>query len=173
MNISDTTEAPLCIRPVCCADAAAIAAILNHYILHTTTSFEKDEVTEEEMWQRISAIAGDYPYLVMEQDGEVLGYCYTHAWRGYEAYRHSVETTIYLAPWARRNGCGRALMEELIRRSRAAGVHALIACITAENEASCAFHEALGFRKVSHFRQVGRKFDRWLDVVDYELVLEP
>ena len=63
------------------------------------------------------------------------------------------------------------LMERLIADCREAGLHVLIACITADNEASCRFHEKLGFEKVSEFRQVGRKFDRWLDVADYELIL--
>lgn len=73
----------------------------------------------------------------------------------------------------RARGIGRQLMERLIEECRAGGYHALIACITEGNEASYSLHEKLGFRKVSHFEKVGLKFGRWLDVVDYELIIKP
>lgn len=152
-------------------DAAALAAIYNNYVLHTTISFETEELSVEQMVERIEGFAATFPYLVYEEAGQVLGHCYAHRWKERAAYASTWESTIYLAPQACGKGVGQALMHELIARCRAAGCRVLIACITRGNERSCRFHEALGFRQVSHFHAVGEKFGRLLDVVDYELNL--
>lgn len=160
------------IRAVQPSDAPAIAAIYADYVLHTTISFELTPPTVQQMQERIEQISAHYPYFVWEEaDGAISGYCYAHAWKERAAYTHTWETTIYLAPTAKACGIGTALMQRLIEACRAAGCHALIACITDDNMASRAFHEKLGFRKVSHFSQVGFKFGQWLDVTDYQLVL--
>lgn len=83
----------------------------------------------------------------------------------------TLETTVYLAPEACHKGIGPLLMTHLIDECRRQGYHALIACITADNLSSLRFHQRLGFRQVSRFSEVGRKFDRWLDVIDLELIL--
>ena len=106
-----------------------------------------------------------------ENNGKLIGYCYAHPWKERAAYCKTLETTIYLASEAKGKGLGTRLMDRLIDECRNRGYHVLIACITAENEESCQFHERLGFKKVSHFEQVGQKFGRWLDVADYELIL--
>lgn len=85
--------------------------------------------------------------------------------------RYVSKTTVYLAPEACRKGLGQLLMTHLIDECRRQGYHALIACITADNLPSLRFHHRLGFRQVSRFSEVGRKFDRWLDVIDLELML--
>lgn len=159
------------IREVRADDAAAIAAINNYYILNTTISFETEALSEAGMADRISEVTELCPYFVYEEDGRVTGFCYAHPWKAREAYRVCCETTVYVAPDCRRRGIGRALMERLISACRKRGTHALIACITGDNTASCDFHASLGFERVSYFREVGRKFDRWLDVTDYELIL--
>ncbi len=159
------------IRKVRPADAAAIAAIYNHYVLETTVSFEFQPVAVREMRRRIAEISQSYPYYVCEEGGAVVGYCYAHAWKERPAYAQTFETTVYVAPGCRGRGIGRMLMERLVADCRAAGCHALVACITAENLQSIAFHSRLGFARASLFRQVGRKFGRWLDVVDYEMLL--
>ena len=159
------------IREATPRDARAIVEIYNEYIERGVETFETEPLSEEEMRARVVAIAADYPYLVYEEGGEVIGYCYAHAWKERAAYRYTLETTVYLAPRHRGRGIGRALMERLIEACRDEGYHALVACITVPNEASIALHERLGFRRVSLFREVGRKFDRWLDVADYELIL--
>lgn len=150
-------------------DAAALAAIYNEYVLNTTISFETEPLNEEQMLRRIAGFAAEYPYLVYEENGVVLGHCYAHRWKERAAYAHTWESTIYLSPQACGKGIGPALMQELIARCRAAGCRVLIACITQGNERSCRFHESLGFRRVSHFHAVGKKFGRLLDVVDYQL----
>lgn len=159
------------IREVCPDDAAQIAGIYNHYILETTISFETQPLSAEDMRIRIEEISSYFPYFVAENNGKLTGYCYAHPWKERAAYCKTLETTIYLASEAKGRGLGTRLMTQLIKECRNRGYHALIACITAENEESCQFHERLGFKKVSHFEQVGQKFGRWLDVADYELML--
>ena len=152
-------------------DAAALAEIYNDYVLNTTISFETEPLNEEQMLKRIAGFAAEYPYLVYEENGVVLGHCYAHRWKERAAYAHTWESTIYLSPPTCGKGVGAALMQELIARCRAAGCRVLIACITQGNERSCRFHESLGFRQVSHFHAVGMKFGKLLDVVDYQLNL--
>lgn len=152
-------------------DVSTIAGIYAWYVGHSTATFELSTLTEEEMTRRILEISSRYPYLVWEENGEIFGYCYAHAWKGYEAYDITAETTIYLSPDLTGKGVGRAMMQRLIEDCRRQGLVSLIACITAENTGSCRFHESLGFSRVSYFRKVGRKFGRLLDVVDYQLLL--
>lgn len=159
------------IRIVTPQDAAQIAAIYNEYVLHTDISFETEPLSADEMRGRIESISANFPYYVYEEDGRVLGYCYAHPWKERAAYSHTLETTIYLSIDAQGHGIGRALMNHLIEACRRAGFHALVACITGGNERSIALHRRLGFHQVSHFPQVGRKFGRWLDVVDLQMML--
>lgn len=159
------------IRKVHPSDASAIAEIYNYYVGETTVSFEYEPVSVDEMAARIAETSAEYPYLVCEDGGKVAGYCYAHRWKERAAYIHTWETTVYVASRDRGRGVGGLLMERLVEECRAAGCHVLVACITGDNEASIRFHERLGFVRASCFRQVGRKFGRWLDVVDYELLL--
>jgi phosphinothricin acetyltransferase len=123
------------------------------------------------MHERIKGIAEGFPYFVDMEDGEMAGYCYAHPWKERAAYQYTLETTVYISPKYQHRGIGSKLMKRLIAECRSQGFHSLIACITAGNKASNALHEKLGFRQVSEFKEVGMKFDRWLDVVDYELIL--
>lgn len=159
------------IRNATVDDAADIVRLYNRYVLETTVSFEVDALTVEQMAERIRSISAHYPYYVCERGGRFLGYCCAHPWKDRLAYSNTLETTIYLEDEAQRGGIGTALMERLVKDCRALGVRALIACITAENVASIAFHERLGFFHASLFKEVGYKFGRWLDVVDMELLL--
>ena len=159
------------VRPVKPADAAALAAIYNYYVRETVISFETEPLRVAQMRERIVQIAAEFPYLVCEQDGRVVGYACAHRWKERAAYSQTWESSIYLHHEWRARGVGRALMEALVPMCRAAGCRALIACITAENQASVAFHKSLGFRQVSLFPAVGCKFGRLLDVVDLYLPL--
>jgi len=152
-------------------DAAAIAALYNHYILHTTITFEMAAVTEAEIVGRLAAVQPALPWLVAERDGALVGYAYASPWRTRAAYRQSVETTVYVDRNHGRGGIGSALYAALIAELRSRSMHALIGGISLPNAASVALHEKFGFRKVAHFEQVGRKFDRWLDVGYWELIL--
>lgn len=159
------------IRIVTIDDASAITSIYNEYIKNSTATFEIKTISTEEMQQRITEISSEFPYLVDERDGKIAGYCYAHKWKERAAYRHTIETSIYLSKQYQGKGIGTELMNALIKSCRVQGYHTAIACITAENKESCAFHERLGFKKVSHFKEVGMKFGQWLDIVDYELIL--
>lgn len=159
------------IRRVDLSDAGEIVSIYNDYILNSVVSFETEALTVEEMQQRIRDFSSSFPYFVYEKAGHIAGYCYAHAWKSRAAYSGTLETTVYLAPEFKGKGIGRELMEKLISECRSLGYSALIACITASNTDSINFHSRLGFEKVSHFKRVGHKFGRWLDVVDYELLL--
>ncbi len=159
------------IREVKESDCADIAKIYNGYIVCSTATFEIMPVTNEEMMRRIADISSQYPYFVTEEDGAVVGYCYAHRWKEREAYSKTLETTVYVSPEYVGKGVGKKLMARLIEECRKRGFKALIACITAENESSRAFHLKLGFKQVSLFENVGMKFGRELDVADYELLL--
>ena len=161
------------IRQVEPRDAKAIADIYNEYVLHSVATFDTEPVQMEEMGVRIAEISSRFPYFVYEEDKELIGYCYAHTWKERSAYRYTLETTVYLSPGHTGKGIGILLMQKLIGVCREKGCQALIACITEGNEASKILHERLGFKQVSHFTKVGLKFDRWLDVTDYELLLTP
>ena len=165
------TFALMMIRRVAVQDAQAIADIYNEYVLRSVATFEVEPVTVQEMLGRIEELSARYPYLVYEEDGQVLGYCYAHQWRARAAYRQTWETTVYVDTSARRKGIGRALVGHLIEECRRAGVHVLVASIVSENVGSIMLHQGLGFRQASHFSQVGRKFGRWLDITDFQLLL--
>lgn len=159
------------IRKVTLNDAQAIAEIYNHYVQHTCITFETEPISVNEMSDRIRNISSQYPYFVYESEGEILGYCYAHGWKEKQAYRNTAETTVYVRNRCTHQGIGQALMHKLIEASRDTGLHVLIACITYPNEASARLHEKLGFRQVSRFYEVGRKFGQWLDIYDFQLIL--
>lgn len=152
-------------------DATKIAAIYNRYITETTVTFEVEPLDTETMQARINSFVKHGVYVVAEEKGDVVGYAYAHPWKERTAFCHTWETTVYVNPTFQRQGIGLRLMEELIAQCRERGVHALVACITAENEGSRRMHTRLGFSQVSLYKEVGYKFGRWLDVADYELML--
>lgn len=159
------------IRPATPDDAAAIVAIYNHYIATTTISFEEHPVAPQDMAARIRDVSAHLPWLVYERDGVLTGYAYATKWRVRSAYRFSAETSVYVAPGQGGKGIGSALYRELLDELRRREIHMAIGGIAQPNEASVALHESLGFEKVAHFKQVGRKFDRWIDVGYWELQL--
>ena len=159
------------IRSVTQQDASSIANIYNEYVLNSTITFETEPVTVEEMEKRIYLLSKDFPYFAYEDNNEILGSCYVHHWKEKAAYKYTLETTVYLSPNAKGKGIGTLLMTKLIDICKEQGYHNLIACITSGNEASFKLHTKLGFKKVSHFHEVGLKFNQWLDVIDYELIL--
>lgn len=159
------------IRPAATADAAAICAIYNHYVLETTITFEELPVTPEEMENRIGETLASLPWVVWEHDGAIRGFAYASKWKGRCAYRHSAEVTVYLDPKFVGQGIGSRLYEALMADLGQRNFHAVIGGIALPNPASIALHERLGFRKVAHFEQVGWKFGRWIDVGYWQLLL--
>jgi L-amino acid N-acyltransferase YncA len=159
------------LRPCTTADAAALCDIYNHYVRETVVTFEEAPVNEAEMARRITDVTSHLPWLVWESDAGLLGYAYATAWKSRAAYRHSVESSIYLAPQATGQGIGTRLYQALIAALREQGLHCVIGGAALPNPASVALHERLGFTQVAEFRQVGFKFGRWIDVAYWQLVL--
>jgi L-amino acid N-acyltransferase YncA len=159
------------IRPVKDSDTRQISDIYNHFVNHTIVTFDEEEVTDKEMSDYIQKVQEKYPWLVYEEQGAVAGYAYAGSWKSRCAYRYSVETTIYLRPEEGGRGLGTQLYGELIRQVREMGIHSAIGGIALPNPASIRLHEKLGFQKIGHFREVGFKFDKWIDVGYWELIL--
>ncbi len=158
------------IRPAVTDDAAAIADIYNIYVRDTVITFEEVEVTAAEMQQRIHKVqAAGLPWLVVEHEGQVLGYAYATPWKERSAYRYTVESSIYLAPQQQGRGWGTRLYSALFDLLQQHGVHVVIGGIALPNTASVALHEKLGMLQVAHFRETGFKFDRWIDVGCWQL----
>ena len=159
------------IRAATAADATAIAAIYNHYIKNTTITFEETPVAPADIAQRIATVTADYPWLVLERDTRIVGYAYASRFHARSAYRFTVETTVYVASDAHRAGIGAELYADLLARLRALKLHRALGVIALPNEASVGLHEKLGFRKVGEFAEVGRKFNRWINVGYWERAL--
>ena len=160
------------IRSAAASDADDLARIYNHYIAHTVITFETDAILPHDMAERVSeAHAIPLPWLVAERGGQLLGYADASKWKGRCAYRYAVESTIYLDPDATSNGAGTLLYEALIEATKDLSMHAMIGGIALPNDASIRLHEKLGFEKIGHFREVGYKQNRWVDVGYWQLML--
>jgi len=169
---SSTVVQELQIRAATLADAASIARIYNHYVRDTVVTFEEQEVSSEQMSARLAAIAAaSMPWLLAERAGTIVGYAYADKWKRRSAYRHSAETTIYLDPVHIGAGVGRRLYGHLLDRLQDSA-HVVISGIALPNVASVALHENFGFVKVAHFKEVGFKFGRWIDVGYWQKALE-
>ncbi len=160
------------IRPVAESDAAAICAIYNPYILETVITFEQTQVAKKDMAARICDTAAHYPWLVAVQEGKVVAYAYATRWRARAAYDHALESTIYVDKNFTGRGIAKPLYLELLRELKSRGVHAVVGCIALPNDASVAVHEKCGFVKVALFPQVGRKFERWVDVGFWQITFQ-
>jgi phosphinothricin acetyltransferase len=158
------------IRPSRDEDIAAIALIYRHHVLTGTGTFEIDPPTEADMAsRRADVLAKGLPYLVVEEEGRLMGFAYCNWFKPRPAYRFSAEDSIYLAPNAHRKGLGKALLAELCARAERAGVRKFLAVIgDSANAASIGLHKSLGFSHVGVLQSCGWKFDHWLDVVMME-----
>ncbi len=159
------------IRSVYTEDAEAVCSIYNHYVKNTIITFEENPVSKEEMKDRIAKATVSLPWVVWEDNEEIKGYAYARKWKIRSAYRFSVESSIYLQPDFIGKGAGRILYEALISELRNLSLHSVIGGIALPNESSVALHERLGFAKVAHFKEVGWKYGRWIDVGYWELLL--
>ncbi len=162
----------LTIRDARKEDAKRLLEIYSHYVLRTAVSFEYDVPSEEEFSQRIETISAKYPYLVCEKDGKILGYVYASAYSTRDAYSWTVATSIYLDKDYRRQGLGTLLYDELEKRLKAMGIVNLLAGAAYSEEEdeylthdSFNFHSKKGYTEVAHFKTIGKKFDRWYDLM--------
>jgi L-amino acid N-acyltransferase YncA len=152
-------------------DVQEICSIYNHYILHTTVTFEEEPISVDEMKKRILEVTSAYPWLVYEDQGTVIGYAYASRWKSRAAYRHSVELSIYMSKDHLGKGFGKKLYEALLAELRKTDVHAAIGGMALPNEQSRKLHESLGFKKNGEFKEVGYKFHQWTDVGYWEMIL--
>jgi len=159
------------IRACTLQDAESLCSLYNPYVDETAISFEEHRLSIETMVRRIEEVMAHHPWLVYEEDGAVLGYAYASPWRARAAYLHSVESTVYLDRGATGRGVGSALYAALIEQLRAGGQHVVVGVIALPNEASEALHAKMGFERVGVLPEIGRKFDRWVDVAYWSLDL--
>ena len=161
------------IRDAVATDADALAAIYNYYITDTIITFEETIVSGAEMEARRRAVVdARLPWIVAVEGERVVGYAYAGKWKDRIGYRHTVESSVYLAHDVTGRGTGSALYEELLRRLRRLPLHLVIGGVALPNEASVRLHERFGFVKVAHFNEIGRKFDRWIDVGYWQLTMD-
>jgi L-amino acid N-acyltransferase len=153
-------------------DLPEILEIYNDVILHTTAVYDYEPHTLEmrRQWFTTKNEQG-FPVFVATEDGKVLGLSSIGPFRAWAAYKFSVETSVYVANECRGKGIGKLLMPPLIEACKQLGLHTIIAGIDASNEASIRLHQYFGFKEVAHFKEVGYKFNRWLDLKFLQLMV--
>ncbi len=161
------------IRPASRNDLPAILEIYNEAVLNTTATYDYDPRTLE---HRVAWFEDhekhDYPvFVAVVEDDRIAGWSSLNRYHDRNGYQFTTENSVYVAADQRGKGVGTLLMPPLIQAARERGLHAILAGIDAQNEASIRLHVNFGFEKVAHFRQVGFKFGRWLDVVYMERLL--
>ena len=160
------------IREVELSDAQQIAKIYNYYIEKTVITFEEQLVSANDIQSRIEKIKqAGHIWLVAEIDTQVVGYAYSAPWRDRSAYRFASEVSVYLSSDSQGKGIGSLLYQSLFEQLKLTQINILIGGITLPNEASVAIHEKFGMEKVAHFREVGYKFEQWLDVGYWQVKL--
>jgi phosphinothricin acetyltransferase len=153
-------------------DLEAMLEIYNDVIVNTTAVYDYQLHTLEmrRQWFRIKEAQG-FPVFVAVEDGKVVGFSSIGPFRAWAAYKYSVENSVYVAADQRGKGIGKLLIAPLIDASVQLNMHTIIAGIDATNEASIMLHRSFGFKEVAHFKQVGYKFGRWLDLTFMQLLL--
>ena len=166
------------IRDAKVTDAKAIQTIYTPYVETTAITFEYNVPSEEEFCRRIETVQQKYPWIVAMVNGKVVGYAYASAFKPRDAYQWAIETSIYVDINNKRSGIGRQLHEALEQRLKMQGILNMNACISfidPEDEYltqdSVRFHERLGYQRVAHFHQCGKKFNRWYDMIWMEKMI--
>ncbi len=154
------------------SDLEAIREIWNYYIANTTVNFdyipkEKDEVLD---WFK-NKQEMNYPVLVCEKDNQIMGYASFGSFRSWQGYLFSVEHGIYIKPGMGGNGYGKLLFTRLLEEAKNQQKHSMIGAISSDNIESLDFHKKMGFREVAHLKEIGYKFDKWLDCTFVQLII--
>jgi L-amino acid N-acyltransferase YncA len=154
-------------------DTQAILEIINHNILHSTALYDYNIRTYEQQKNILEdKISKNFPVIVAELDGRVVGFGMYSEFRFREAYKFTVEHSVYVNEAFHGKGIGKLLLQELIALARKQNLHTMIAVIDSENQSSVEFHEKFGFKTVGIIKESGYKFDRWLHSVFMQLILE-
>jgi len=154
-------------------DLPAMLDIYNDIILTTTAVWHSDPHTLQmrQEWFNLKKELG-HPVFVAIEEGEVVGFSTIGPFRPWHGYRFTVENSVYVAASHRGKGIAKLLMPPLINSAKELNLHAIVAGIEATNDASIELHKKFGFVEVAHFKEVGYKFDKWLDLKFLELILE-
>lgn len=161
------------IRPYQTEDTQAILDIINYNILHSTALYDYNVRTVEQQKNIIEdKLAKNFPVIVATIENQVVGFGMYSEFRFREAYKFTVEHSVYVDDNFHGKGIGKLLLEELISLAKQQKLHTMIAVIDAENESSVTFHEKFGFKTVGVIKESGFKFDRWLHSVFMQLILE-
>jgi L-amino acid N-acyltransferase len=160
------------IRPAAEVDLRAINDIYNHYVLHSTCTYQEELEPLESRRQWFSHHGEKHPVIVAEAGGQIVGWGSLSTYHPRSAYRNTVENSVYVHHQHHRHGIGSLLLQELIVHARQHGHRVIIAGIDGEQNASVALHAKFHFQKVGHLKHVGFKFGRWLDVIYMQLSLD-
>ena len=171
-NVLNTMSAAT-LRLAAESDLAAINDIYNYYVMHSSCTYQEEPESLDDRRQWFSRRSARHPAIVAQSNGQIVGWGSISPFHSRCAYRHTVENSVYVHHDYHRRGVGSALLRDLISRASAQGLHAIIAGIDGEQAGSIALHAKFGFQQVGHFKQVGFKFERWLDVIYMELILSP
>ncbi|HLK28602.1 MAG TPA: GNAT family N-acetyltransferase [Puia sp.] len=160
------------IRPATENDLQQMLDIYNEIIANTTAVFQYDPHSLEMRKEWFAQKQKDgFPVFVAEENGEVLGFSTIGPFRNWQAYQYSVENSVYVRSDLRGKGIGKLLLQATINAAKEMKMHTIIAGIDASNEASIAMHEQFGFEQVAYFKEVGYKFEKWLDLVFLQLIV--
>lgn len=159
------------IRSVHIDDASALLDIYNYYVLNTTVNFDIDPLSLETFTDKINHIVSEYPYIVYEENNEILGFAYGSRFRPRPAYNYTAESTVYVKHTAHGKQIGSKLYTELIRLLKETDLHTVLGVLTVPNDASINLHEKFGFEQVAHLKEVGLKFGEWQNIGIWQLKL--
>ena len=157
------------IRNVQIEDAQQLLDIYNYYVVNTVITFDLEALSLDAFKEKIATVSADYPFIVYEENSEILGYAYGSKFRPKPAYNNTVESTVYLKHGAQGKQIGSKLYNELLFLLKQKNVHVVLGVLTLPNEASVKLHEKFGFKEVAHLKEVGLKFGKWQDVGFWQL----
>lgn len=166
MNSSDFS-----IRKAVPSDLHEILIIYNYYVKNTIITFDLEQITIESFSDLMLPVLDVFPFYVACERNEIIGYAYLATWKKRKAYDFTVESSVYLKPGYEGRGLGKLLYKQLFNDGKDMGIHSIIAGISLPNESSIKFHEYFGFEFIGAFKEVGYKFDMWIDVGYWQLIL--
>ena len=157
------------IRNVQIEDAQQLLDIYNYYVVNTVVTFDLEPLSLDVFKEKITTVSADYPFLVYEENSEILGYAYGSKFRPKPAYNNTVESTVYLKHGYQGKQIGSKLYEELLYLLKQKNTHVVLGVLTLPNQASVKLHEKFNFEKVAHLKHAGLKFGEWQDVGFWQL----
>jgi L-amino acid N-acyltransferase len=158
-------------RPATIDDLSSINDIYNYYVYNSTCTFQTEPDTLENRIEWLKDHDDSYPVIVAEAGGDIIGWASLSQFKKRQAYRPTVENSVYIRYDKTGNGIGSMMMKEIIQQANEIGYHSIIAGISGDQDISIRLHEKFGFQKVAHLKAVGYKFNKWLDVLYYQLML--